>query len=220
MQKNKKIAVLAGISMGLFAVLSVVLVTPGFTTQNPSVIEAGCLEITTIRTVSMLNIQTPSNLPQNFTLHCGWADIYEAELLYANGIPASPPTRSDIPARIQDGGIHIIVTDLKSKIGDVDFQKEIGNVDDQIIKEFESVKKANPSLNSQLVDINGEKAITYEPCKNCGKQTATFEDGTVINNSFGVPARIMFYDDTGKRYFLESNRPLSELIDVAKSLRS
>ena len=217
--KTKLITVIA-VGIVASAALFVVLVTPGFTTQKLTVPAKGCLDISTIRTVSMLNIQTPANLPQNFTLHCGWADLYEAELLYTNGIPASPPTRSDIPARIQDGGIHIIVTDLKGKIGDADFQKEIGNVGDQIIKEFESVKKVNPSLNSQLVDINGKKAIAYEPCQNCGKQTATFEDGTVINNSFGVPARIEFYDDTGKRYFLESNMPLSELIEVAKSLRS
>ena len=221
MLKNKRIPILAGISVVLFASLFFVLVVPGFTTQNQSVLGV-CMDISTIRTISMFNIQTPTNLPPKFTLHCGWADVFEAELLYANGTPEIPQqsTRENLMTKIQNGAIHILITDLKRKVGDADFQKEIGNVDDQIIKEFESVKKVNPSLNAQLVDINGKNAIAYEPCENCGKQTATFEDGSVINNSFGVPARVIFYDDTGKSYFLESNRPLSELIEVAKSLQS
>jgi hypothetical protein len=214
---NKKFTI-TGSSIGLAALLIFVFAIPGFTTQTNTV-RMGCMNLDEANTISTLKINSPT-LPTGFTLHCGQASLYEAEFLFADGSAQKGTTvKENLLEKIQNGAIHVHITDLKSKVGQADFQKEIGNVDEQIVKEYEHIKQVNPSLNPQIVQINGKKAWAYEACEKCGKQTATFEDGSELTNSFAVPARIEFYDDNGIRYFLESNRPLSDLIGVAKSLQ-
>jgi hypothetical protein len=214
---NKKFTI-AGSSIGLAALLVFVFTAPGFTTQT-NTIKMGCMSLDEVNAISTMKVRSPT-LPAGFTLHCGQASLYEAELLFAEGSAEKGATvKENMLQKIQNGAIHVYITDLKSKVGNEDFQKEIGNVDEQIVKEYEHIKQVNPSLDPQLVQINGKKAWAYEACEECGKQTATFEDGSEITNSFAVPSRVEFYDDNGIRYFLESNRPLSDLIDVARSLQ-
>lgn len=213
---NKKF--ITGSTIGLAALIVFVFAVPGFTTQTNTV-TMGCMNLDEVNTISTLKIRMPT-LPTGFTLHCGQASLYESELLFAEGSAETGATvKENLPQKIQNGAIHVYITDLKGKVGEDDFQKEIGNVDVQIVKEYEHIKQVNPSLNPQLIQINGKKAWAYEACEDCGKQTATFEDGSEIVNSFAVPARIEFYDDNGVRYFLESNRPLSDLVEVAKTLQ-
>lgn len=213
---NKKF-IITGSSIGLATILVFVFATPGFTTETNTVM-MGCMSLDEVNAVSTIRIKSP-DLPDGYAFHCGQASLYESELLFAKGSAEKGATvKENLNQKIQDGAIHVYITDLKSKVGQEDFQKEIGNVDEQTIREYEHIKQLNPSLNAQLVEINGKKAWAYDACENCGKQTATFEDGSEIANSFAVPARILFYDDNGIRYFLESNRPLSDLIEVAKSL--
>ena len=79
--------------------------------------------------------------------------------------------------------------------------------------------KANPSLQPQLIRINGILAYAVDSCPDCGIQTANFTDGTFIQKSTSTETKIKFIDENGINYMLKTTLPLDELILVAESLQ-
>jgi len=119
---------------------------------------------------------------------------------------------------IEDGAIFILQTDDRNIVGEEKFAT-IGTAEQRIQKTYDSVMESNPSLQPQLIRINGMLAYAVDSCPDCGINTADFPDGTSIQTSTSTQTRIKFIDENGIKYTLETTLPLNELILVAESLQ-
>lgn len=124
----------------------------------------------------------------------------------------------NIPELVSDGAIFIYQIDEKNIVGEEKFET-LGTAEQQIQETYDGVMKANPSLQPQLIRINGILAYAVDSCNDCGMQTANFTDGTVIKKSTSSETKIKFIDENGTSYLLKAGIPLSELIKVAESLQ-
>jgi len=77
--------------------------------------------------------------------------------------------------------------------------------------------ESNPSLEPQLIGINGMLAYAVDSCNDCGIQTVNFTDGAFIQKSTFTETKIKFIDEDGINYMLKTTLPLDELILVAES---
>ena len=116
---------------------------------------------------------------------------------------------------IGDGAIFIYQYDERNL-------KEFATFDsaEQRIQEtYDDVMVKNPSLNPQLIRINGMLAYAVDSCPDCGTHTADFPDGTSIQTSTSTQTKIKFIDENGIKYMLKTTLSLDELILVAESLQ-
>ena len=159
--------------------------------------------------------KTPTYLPEGYFHVCSQSGTpFESYIVYHNQeIPYW-----NIPELVSDGAIFIYQIDEKNIVGEEKFET-LGTAEQQIQETYDGVMKANPSLQPQLIRINGILAYAVDSCPDCGIQTANFTDGTFIQKSTSTETKIKFIDENGTSYLLKAGIPLSELIKVAESLQ-
>lgn len=162
--------------------------------------------------------KVPSYLPEGYSMKCSRSSMpSESYILYHNK-DISDGWISKIHLLIEDGAIFIHQTDERTHVGAEKFAT-FGSAEQRIQETYDSVMELNPSLNPQLIRINGMLAYTVDSCPDCGMQTADFPDGTSIQKSTSTETRIKFKDEFGISYVLKTTLSLDELILVAESLQ-
>jgi hypothetical protein len=159
--------------------------------------------------------KTPSYLPEGYSHVCSQSGTpSESYIVYHN----QEIQYWNIPELISDGAIFIHQIDERRMLGEQKVQA-YGSPEQRIQETYDSVMDANPSLNPQLITINGMLAYAVDSCNNCGMQIANFTDGTSIQKSTSTETKIKFIDENGVTYMLKTTLPLSELVKVAESLQ-
>jgi len=159
--------------------------------------------------------KTPAYLPEGYSHVCSQSGTpFESYIVYYyREFP-----NWQIPKLVNDGAIFIYQIDERNMMGDQKFQT-YGSPEQRIQETYDSVMEANPSLNPQLITINGMLAYAVDSCPDCGMQIANFADGTSIQKSTSTETKIKFIDENGVTYMLKTTLPLSELVKVAESLQ-
>jgi len=161
--------------------------------------------------------KVPSYLPEGYSMKCSQSGMpYESYIIYHNK-DVSDGWIGKMYMLIEDGAIFILQTDDRNLVGEEKFAT-IGSAEQRIQRTYDSVMENNPSLNPQLIRINGMLAYAVDSCPDCGVQTANFPDGTSIQKSTSTETKIKFIDEYGVSYMLETTLSLDELILVAESL--
>ena len=162
--------------------------------------------------------KVPSYLPDGYSFKCSFSGTpYESYMIFYNK-KVPDEWVSHYPQLISEGAIFIHQTDEKRSVGEKEFAT-YGSASQRIQDTYDEVMVENPSLHPQLIKINGMLAYAVDSCSNCGKQTANFTDGTIIQKSTFTETKIKFIDENGITYFLEGGIPLNELVKVAESLQ-
>lgn len=189
----------------------------GFNEEPDSKIDVSCMPMEASKSTAIF-FKIPSYLPEGYSFKCSFSGTpYESYLIFDN---KKVPDRwiSHYPELVSNGAVFIYQTDQKSAVGEKEFQT-YGSAEQRIQETYDSVMQENPSLNPQLITINGMLAYAVDSCSNCGMHTANFTDGTNISESTSTETRIKFIDENGVKYMLETTLPLDELIKVAESLQ-
>jgi len=159
--------------------------------------------------------KTPTYLPKGYSHVCSQSGTpSESYIVYHN----QEILNWNIPELISDGAFFIYQIDERS-IVDEDKFATLGTAEQRIQEDYDGVMKVNPSLQPQLLRINGMLAYAVDSCPDCGIQTANFTNGTFIQKSTSTETKIKFIDENGVNYMLKTTLPLDELILVAESLR-
>jgi len=212
------------IAVATVSVLStaIVIMNPAYTT-NTGNLNPNCMSQANVHIFAQFSVKEPVNLPSGYKFQCGSADNHEAHLLYGQQALTTPNNtgsfQESLNEQIANGAIYLHLVDEKDILGNERFATEVGNTTQRTVDVYHEIIRLNPSLQPKLVNINGITAWVNEACETCGKQTADFGNGKILQNSFAVPARVQFYDQNGILYTLQSNMPLQDLIKVAESLR-
>ena len=189
----------------------------GFNEEPDLKIDVACMPIEASKSIAIF-FKIPSYLPEDYSFKCSFSGTpYESYLIFDNKkVPDG--WISHYPELVSDGAIFIHQTDQKSAVGEKKFAT-YGTATQRIQDTYDDVMTKNPSLQPQLIRINGMLAYAVDSCNDCGMQTANFTDGTVIKKSTSTEAKIKFIDENGTSYLLKAGIPLSELIKVAESLQ-
>ena len=189
----------------------------GFNEEPDSEINVSCMKLETSKEVATF-FKVPSYLPDGYSFKCSFSGTpYESYLIFDNKkVPDG--WISHYPELVSDGAIFIHQTDEKRFVGEKKFAT-YGTATQRIQDTYDEVMLKNPSLQPQLIRINGMLAYAVDSCNDCGVQTANFTDGTIIQKSTSTEAKIKFIDENGTSYLLKAGIPLNELIKVAESLQ-
>ena len=184
--------------------------------SNNSEINTMCMTLEKSKDTATF-FKVPSYLPDGYSFECSFLGTpYESYMIFHNKkIPDELDLR--IEQLILDGAIFIHQTDERNFVGAEKFET-IGTPEQRIQETYDSVMDGNPSLNPQLIRINGMLAYAVDSCSDCGMQTANFTDGVIIQKT-ATEAKIKFIDKNGVNYFINAGIPLNELIKVAESLQ-
>ena len=159
--------------------------------------------------------KVPSYLPEGYSMKCSMSGMpSESYILYHNK-DVSDGWLGKVNTLIEDGAIFIYQYDERNL-------KEfatVGSAEQRIQETYDDVMEKNPSLNPQLIRINGMLAYAVDSCPDCGISTADFPDGTSIQKSASTETKIKFIDEYGISYMLKTTLSLDELILVAESLQ-
>lgn len=182
--------------------------------EQSQIIDPNCMTIEQSKQTAPF-FQTPSYLPDGYSYVCSRSGMpFESYIVYYN---REFPANWQIHELVSHGAIFIYQIDERNFVGEKEFQT-YGSAEQRIRETYDSVMEGNPSLNPQLITINGMLAYAVDSCPDCGMQTANFTD-RVIQKSTSTTTKIKFIDDNGVSYMLETTLPLHELIKVAESLQ-
>ena len=189
----------------------------GFNEEPDFKIDVMCMTLETSKDTATF-FKIPSYLPEGYSFKCSFSGTpYESYLIFDNKkVPDG--WISHYPELVSDGAIFIHQTDEKRFVGEKKFAT-YGSATQRIQDTYDEVMLKNPSLQPQLIRINGMLAYAVDSCSDCGVQTANFTDGTIIQKSTSTEAKIKFIDENGTSYLLKAGIPLNELIKVAESLQ-
>ncbi len=185
--------------------------------ESSSEINHNCMTLEQSKNTASF-FKVPSYLPEGYSMNCSRSTTpYESYILYHT---KDIPDRwvGKIPILIDDGAIFIHQIDEKHMI-DEEKYAILGSAEQRIQSTYDSVMESNPSLQPQLIRINGMLAYAVDSCPNCGMQTADFPDNIMIQKSTSTETKIKFIDDDGVTYMLKTTLPLDELIRVTESLQ-
>lgn len=160
----------------------------------------------------------PSFLPEGYSVKCSSSGMpYESYVIYHNR-DVSDGWKGKLHELIEGGAIFIHQVDERNMI-DEEKYATLGSAEQRIQSTYDSVMESNPSLQPQMIRINGMLMYAVDSCHDCGMQTADFPDGTIIQKSTSTETKIKFIDEDGITYMLKTTLPLDELIMVAESLQ-
>jgi hypothetical protein len=184
--------------------------------SNPE-INIHCMTLEQSKSIAPF-FKVPSYLPEGYSMKCSRSSMpSESYILYHN-MDISDGWIGKIHVLVEDGAILIHQTDDRTIVGEEKFAT-LGSAEQRIQETYDSVIELNPSLNPQLIRINGMLAYAVDSCSDCGMQTADFPDGTSIQKSTSTETKIKFKDEYGVSYMLKTTLSLDELILVAESLQ-
>lgn len=179
-----------------------------------SKINTNCMTIEQSKQIASF-FKIPTYLPEDYSYICSRSGMpFESYIVYYY---QEFPPNWQIHELVNSDAIFIYQIDERNLVGEKEFQT-YGSPEQRIQETYDGVMKGNPSLNPQLITINGMLAYAVDSCPNCGIQTANFTDGTSIQEITATTTKIKFIDEKGVKYMLETTLPLSELIKVAESL--
>lgn len=159
--------------------------------------------------------KTPTYLPEGYSHVCSQSGTpSESYIVYHH----QEILNWNIPELVSDGAIFLYQIDERNIVG-AEKLETLGTAEQRIQETYDSVMNANPSLQPQLIKINGMLAYAVDSCPDCGMQTANFADGTFVQKSTSTETKIKFIDENGTNYMLKTTLPLDELILVAESLQ-
>lgn len=182
--------------------------------ESNSEINRNCMTLKQSKDIAPF-FKTPTYLPEGYSFTCSRSGTpFESYIVYYDKVF---PNNWQIHELVSDGAIFIYQIDERNMVGDKEFQT-YGSPEQRTRGTYDDVMKNNPSLNPQLITVNGMLAYAVDSCPDCGMQTANFADGTSIQESTSTKTRIKFIDD-GVTYMLETTMPLQELIKIAESLQ-
>ena len=181
--------------------------------ESNSEINRSCMTLEQSKDIAPF-FKVPSYLPEGYSMKCTMSGMpYESYIIYHNK-EVSGGWMSNSPMLIGDGAIFIYQYEEKHRKE----YETYGSPEQRIQETYDDVMVKNPSLQPQLIRINGMLAYAVDSCPDCGMQTANFTDGTVIQKSTSTETKIKFIDENGIKYMLKTTLPLNELIRVAESL--
>lgn len=181
--------------------------------ESNSEINRSCMTLEQSKDIAPF-FKVPSYLPEGYSMKCTMSGMpYESYIIYHNK-DVSGGWMSNLPMLIGDGAIFIYQYEEKHRKE----YETYGSPEQRIQETYDDVMVKNPSLQPQLIRINGMLAYAVDSCPDCGMQTANFTDGTVIQKSTSTETKIKFIDENGIKYMLKTTLPLDELIKVAESL--
>ena len=185
--------------------------------ESNSEINQSCMTLEQSKVIAPF-FKVPSYLPEGYLMKCSMSGMpYESYVLYHNK-DVSDGWIGKMHMLIDEGAIFILQTDERNLVGGKEFVT-FGTAEQRIQETYDEVMEKNPSLQPQLIRINGMLAYAVDSCSDCGVQTANFADDTVIQKSTSTETKIKFIDEYGISYMLKTSLPLDELILVAKSLQ-
>lgn len=161
--------------------------------------------------------KVPSYLPEGYSMKCSMSGMPSESYIIYHNKEISGGWIGKLNTLIDDGAIFILQTDERNLVGEKEFAT-FGSAEQRIQETYDDVMVKNPSLNPQLIRINGMLAYAVDSCPDCGIQTADFPDGTSIQKSASTETKIKFIDENGINYMLKTTLSLDELILVAESL--
>ncbi|QLH06516.1 hypothetical protein [Nitrosopumilus ureiphilus] len=186
----------------------------GVESELNSEINLNCMTLEQSKNIAPF-FKVPSYLPEGYSMKCSMSAMpYESYIIYHNK-KISDGWMGKLNMLIDDGAIFIYQYDERNL-------KEFATFDsaEQRIQEtYDDVMAKNPSLNPQLIRINGMLAYAVDSCPDCGVHTADFPDGTSIQKSTSTETRVKFIDENGITYMLKTTLSLDKLILVAESLQ-
>ena len=159
--------------------------------------------------------KVPSYLPEGYSMKCSMSGMPSESYIIYHNKDVSSGWMANLHLLIDDGAIFIYQYDEKNL---KEFET-YGSPEQRIQETYDDVMVKNPSLQPQLIRINGILAYAVDSCPDCGMQTANFTDGTIIQKSTSTETKIKFYDEYGISYMLKTTLSLDELIMVAESLQ-
>lgn len=175
-----------------------------------------CMDFDTARSLysqTKFDFKTPSYVPEGYEYKCMQADMASLYLFYSNQT-FRPEFMGEGPA---EGQIQVYMDDYDRYFDLPDSPGVSQSDNNRIRSQYEGILKGNPTINPQLVDINGKLAWGHEAMPDGARQTVVFPDGSQIVTRSSLPARLVFYDNgTGIR--LEGYVPLQELVSMAESI--
>jgi hypothetical protein len=192
------------------------LIERGWTTKDYSILKTSinCMTLEQSKETAPF-FKTPTYLPEGYFHVCSQSGTpFESYIVYHN----QEILYWNIPELVSDGAIFIYQIDEKNIVGEEKFET-LRTAEQRIQEDYDGVMKANPSLQPQLIRINGILAYAVDSCPDCGIQTANFTDGTFIQKSTSTETKIKFIDENGINYMLKTTLPLDELLLVAESLQ-
>ena len=162
--------------------------------------------------------KVPSYLPEGYSVKCSSSGMpYESYVIYHNK-DVSDGWKGKIPNLVDDGAIFIHQVDERNMVDEKKYAT-LGSAEQRMYDTYDSVMESNPSLQPQLIRINGMLAYAVDSCPDCGMQTADFPDNMMIQKSTSTETKIKFIDEDGITYMLKTTLSLDELIRVAESLQ-
>ena len=162
--------------------------------------------------------KVPSYLPEGYSMKCSRSGTPSESYIIIHNKEVYDGWIGKLHILIDDGAIFILQTDEKNILDEKKFAT-LGTAEQRIQETYDDVMVKNPSLNPQLIRINGMLAYAVDSCPDCGVQTADFPDGTSIQTSTSTETKIKFIDENGINYMLKTTLSLDELILVAESLQ-
>ena len=159
--------------------------------------------------------KVPSYLPEGYSMKCSMSGMPSESYIMYHNKDVSGGWMARLHMLVDDGAIFIYQYDEKN----LKKFETFGSPEQRIHETYDDVMVKNPSLQPQLIRINGILAYGVDSCPDCGIQTANFTDGTFIQKSTSTETKIKFYDEYGISYMLKTTLSLDELILVAESLQ-
>ncbi|AFS82600.1 hypothetical protein NSED_03970 [Candidatus Nitrosopumilus sediminis] len=192
------------------------LIERGWTAKDDSILKTStnCMTLEQSKETAPF-FKTPAYLPDGYSYVCSQSGTpSESYIVYHH----QEIQDWDIPELISDGAIFIYQIDERNIVS-AEKLETLGTAEQRTQDDYDSVMEVNPSLQPQLIRINGMLAYAVDSCPVCGMQTANFPDGTFIQKSTSTETKIKFIDENGVNYMLKTTLPLDELILVAESLQ-
>ncbi|WP_179370635.1 hypothetical protein [Nitrosopumilus ureiphilus] len=185
--------------------------------ESNSEINRSCMTLDQSKDIAPF-FKVPAYLPEGYSIKCSMSGMpYESYILIHNK-DVSDKWIGKMHMYIEDGAIFILQTDERNLVGEEKFET-LGTAEQRIQETYDDVMENNPSLNPQLIRINGMLAYAVDSCPDCGIQIVDFPDGTSIQTSTSTETKIKFNDESGVSYMLKTTLPLDELILVTESLQ-
>jgi hypothetical protein len=154
----------------------------------------------------------PAYLPQGYEYKCMQAEASNLQIYYAN----RTFIHEEMGQGINSGEILLRMSDENRYFG-IDDEEASLNDTARVMRDYQSILEGNPTLNPQLIDVNGRLAWGNEASPTGAIGTAKFQDGSEITTRSDIASRLRFYEN-GVVIHLEGYVSLEELAKVARSL--
>lgn len=175
-----------------------------------------CMTVAQSNTVTAFH-KSPTYMPQGYSLECvSITDPFEVRMIATSSVEV--PDKWYTTTFVEPQTILFLQIDEKDMLGEERFAEELP-AEQRIREDISGILEENSKMSPAYININGVPGFITEECKDCGKQTAKFADGTVIEDSFAVPSRLKLVSDDGLITVLSGYVSTDELVKIAKNLQ-